>query len=69
MCCTTLIAQEETMATMQLTCAACCEISWPTQEKQETQNRPLRMSWVVVTDENGKRQLRMHWTVTEEHTG
>jgi hypothetical protein len=69
MCCTSLIAQETTMATTQLTRAACYEITWPTQEKQETHDRPLRMSWVVVTDANGKRQLRMQWTVAEEHAG
>jgi hypothetical protein len=27
----------------------------------KAEQKPLRMSWVVVTDENGKRQLRMHW--------
>jgi hypothetical protein len=33
--------------------------------EREAEHQPLRMSWVVVTDENGKRQLRMHWVAIE----
>jgi hypothetical protein len=35
------------------------------QVEREAEHKPLRMSWVVVTDENGKRQLRMHWVAIE----
>jgi hypothetical protein len=32
-----------------------------------TVERPrLNMSWVVVTDENGKRQLRIRWTTNRD---
>jgi len=31
----------------------------------KTEHKLLHMSWVVVTDESGKRQLRMHWVVDE----
>lgn len=54
------------MATMELkraTCRAVC-IPWPGQQK--SQDRTLRMSWVVVTDENGKRHLRSQWKVVNE---
>jgi hypothetical protein len=60
MCCATLIAQETMMATTELMRAA-CEICWPLQDQQKTQYRPLRMNWVVVTDENGNRRLQMGW--------
>jgi len=60
MCCTILIVQQATMATTQLTRAAAYEICWPLQEHQ-TEYRPVRMNWVVVTDQNGNRQLRMCW--------
>jgi hypothetical protein len=35
------------------------------QVEPEAEHKPLRMSWVVVTDENGKRQLRMRWVTVE----
>jgi hypothetical protein len=35
------------------------------QVEREAEHKPLRMSWVVVTDENGKRQLRMRWVTVE----
>lgn len=61
MCCTTLSVREATMATTQLTRAVCCEVCWPWQEEQKTEQRPLRMNWVVVTDGDGNRQLRLCW--------
>jgi hypothetical protein len=65
MSCMTLFALP-TMATTQLTKATCREtsevlpVSFVSERKQ-----PLSMSWVVVTDENGKRQLRMSWATAE----
>jgi len=61
MCCTTLGVREAPMATTKLTRAACCEVYWPRQEEQKAERKPLRMSWVMATDENGNRQLRMGW--------
>jgi hypothetical protein len=34
--------------------------------ESKAEQKPLRMSWVVVTDESGKRQLRMHWVAAQE---
>jgi len=61
MCCATLIAQETMMATTELMRSACYDICWPLQDHQKTHYRPLRMNWVVVTDENGNRRLQMGW--------
>ena len=66
MCCTTLIAQETTMATTQLTRAVPCEVCWPSQEEARAEQMPLRMSWVVVTDNHGRRQLRVQWNLARE---
>jgi len=68
MCCTTLSVQEATMTTTQLTRVACCEVCWPWQEEQKTEQQPLRMNWVVVTDEGGKRELRMCWSAKASNT-
>ena len=65
MCCTTLTIRNATMATTELTHAACHEVCWPWQ-RQESEAKTLRMNWVVVTDENGKRQLRMCWQCRRE---
>ena len=66
MSCMTLFAQETAMTTTQLTHVACQNfcVSWPAE--QHTDRRVLRRSWVVVTDENGKRVLRSRWDVTSE---
>ena len=63
MSCMTLFAPQ-TMATTRLaqtTCHENCDF-W-TVEFAAERKRPLNMSWVVVTDENGNRRLRMRWTV------
>ena len=63
MSCMTLLAQPA-MTTSQLERSAYCENSnTEFAEKIVERNRPLEMSWVVVTDEQGKRQLRMRWRV------
>jgi hypothetical protein len=63
--CMTLSLQPIAMATTQLACGIHHEnvSSWQTQPKAE--HKSLRMSWVVVTDERGRRQLRMHWVAVE----
>jgi len=58
MSCMTLFAQPMAMATTQLASAIHYEDAIL---EPKAEYKPLRMSWVVVTDENGKRQLRMHW--------
>ena len=59
MACITMIAPMA-MATTQLARVVRYE---ETQVPQETrvERTPLRMSWVVATDSNGKRTLRMCW--------
>jgi len=66
MCCTTLIAQEATMATTDLTRAVRWEVCWPRQEEPRAEQTPLRMSWVVAADNHGRRQLRMQWYLAAE---
>ena len=66
MCCTTLNLREATMATTELTRAACCEVCWPRAAGQEAEQKVLRMNWVVATDQSGKRQLLMHWASRRE---
>jgi hypothetical protein len=64
----TLLAQpaEMTMTTIQLVGATCYEHSNSWQMAPTTERKPrVHMSWVVVTDENGKRQLRMRWTAVQ----
>ena len=61
MCCTTLFANETTMATTQFTRVPCWAVCWPQQESKAVEHNRLRMSWVVVTDKNGKTQLRACW--------
>ena len=63
--CTTLFAIPIAMATTQLESAIHHEDAPSRQMEPRAEHKPLRMSWVVVTDENGKRQLRMHWVAIE----
>ena len=63
MSCVTLSAFDASMATTQLTRAACYEVVWPLQQPQSAQQRHPSMNWVVVTDEDGKRHLHMQWTM------
>lgn len=64
MCCTTLIALETTMATTRFMRADCFESCRPSKDEKTPEQKQLRMSWVVVTDENGNRELRMQWRAT-----
>jgi hypothetical protein len=61
MSCITLSAHNTTMATTQVTRAASRSFCWPRLEEQKAERTPVRMNWVVVTDENGNRQLRSVW--------
>jgi hypothetical protein len=65
MSCMTLFAQPMAMATTQLVSAIHYEDATLRQVEPKAEHKPLRMSWVVVTDENGKRQLRMRWVAVE----
>ena len=65
MSCMTLFAQPIAMATMQLASAIHYEDATLRQVEPKAEHKPLRMSWVVVTDEHGKRELRMRWITVE----
>lgn len=60
MCCATYTALNP-MATTQFMRTACVDVCWPAIDQQKRALRPLRMNWVVVTDNNGHRQLKMNW--------
>jgi len=61
----TLFVQEAAMTTTLLTHEICREVRVSTPAVQHSQPRPLRMSWIVVTDEQGRRTLRGCWAVEE----
>ena len=68
MACIIQFAPSVTMATTQLARVIPYEPAvWPGFEAN-TENTPLRMNWVVVTDSNGARQLRMRWEPTQPQT-
>jgi hypothetical protein len=62
MACMTLTAQLLAMATTQLAHVAHEEYVPTWQFESLAEHSSLRMSWVVVTDSDGKPQLRMRWT-------
>lgn len=59
-------AQEAAMTTNQLARVAGHEACAPWSVEQQAEHRVLRMSWIVVTDENGKRSLRSRWNMADE---
>ena len=61
MACITLLAQPMAMATTLLVSAVQREENFSERVEPNVEHNSLRMSWVVVTDENGERQLRMRW--------
>ncbi|MFZ0201496.1 MAG: hypothetical protein WB523_21480 [Candidatus Sulfotelmatobacter sp.] len=65
MACMTLFAPQVAMATTQLSRVIRYEQFVPRQLEQYTEQQPLRMNWVVVTDRNGSRRLRMRWAACE----
>ena len=64
MSCLTLFAEPMAMATTQLV-RIHHEDAALGQVERKAEHTPLHMSWVVVTEQNGKRQLRMHWVAIE----
>jgi hypothetical protein len=54
------------MATTQLASAIHHEDSTLWRVEPKAEHKSLRMSWVVVTDECGRRQLRMHWVAVAD---
>ncbi len=61
MACMTLFVQPLTMATTQLARVVQYEEASTTHLEVKVERSPLRMSWVVVTDGEGKPHLRMRW--------
>jgi len=61
MCTTTLTLPAATRSTRSLRLAACGDICPAIQEKREAESRPIRMDWVVLSDENGNRRPQMRW--------
>ena len=61
MSCMTLTAQDITMTTTQFARDVCYEGYMAAEELFIPQHQPLRMNWVVVTDENGSRRLQIDW--------
>lgn len=67
MSCMVLAAPQAAMATTQLVRATGFEnVSSGDVECIAKRKQPLRMNWVVVTGDNGKRHLRMRWTAQQE---
>jgi hypothetical protein len=61
MACITFIAPLVAMATTQLAREIRYQDASIWQAEGNLEHNSLRMSWVVVTEENGNRQLRMQW--------
>ena len=61
MACITLTAPMA-MATTQLARVIHYEDASTQQVESRVERTPLRMSWVVATDSDGKRKLQMQWT-------
>ena len=62
MACMTLIAQPLAMVTTQFAHVVRYEAASTSQfESKVDRSRALHMSWVVVTDGEGKSQLRVRW--------
>lgn len=66
MSCMTLIAPDITMTTTQFARDVCYESCMAVEELFVPQHQPLRMNWVVVTDENGNRRLQIDWHADRE---
>ena len=61
MACMTLFAQPMAMTTTQLEHAIRNEDAAVWQFDVALRSKSLRMSWIVVTDEEGRRRLQMQW--------
>ena len=65
MACITFIAPLMAMATTQLAREIHYQDAPVWQPEGNLEHNSLRMSWVVVTDENGNQRLRMQWATGE----
>lgn len=61
MACMTALAETMTMPTTQLTRVVQHQAGASWKLEKNTERKPLRMRWVVVTDNDGKRQLQIRW--------
>jgi hypothetical protein len=61
MVCMTVFAPPMAMATTQFARVVRYEASASWQMERNTERTPLRMSWVVVTDDGGTRKVCMRW--------
>jgi len=61
MTCMTAFAEAMAMPTTQLTCAIQYEDAASWRLESSAERKSPRMSWVVVTDNDGTRQLRIQW--------
>jgi hypothetical protein len=66
MACITLFAQPMAMATTQLARAIHNEYVSASQLEGDVERKSLSMSWVVVSDINGKRKLQIQWVPSED---
>ena len=66
MCCMALMLQPAAMATTQFDRPLCLENSQTEFDGQIAGRPQLSMSWVVVTEGDGKRHLRIRWTGRKE---
>ena len=61
MACITLFVRPLAMATTQLARVTQYEDASNSIVESKMERSPLHMSWVVVTDDDGKTRLRMRW--------
>ena len=66
MTCMTAFAEAMAMPTTQLTRVMHYEDAASRQSESHAERNSPRMSWVVVTDNNGRRQLRIQWASAVE---
>ena len=66
MACMTLFAPSMAMATTQFTRTIHSEVSAPWQFEPAPNRHPLRLNWVVVTDDNASQHLRMAWAASDD---
>ena len=67
MTCMTAFAEAMAMPTTQLTRAIQYEDAASRQLENHAERKSPRMSWVVATDNNGRRQLRIQWASAVEN--
>ena len=67
MTCMTAFAEAMAMPTTQLIPVIQYEDAASWQLESDAERKSPRMSWVVVTDKNGRRQLRIQWEPAVEN--